>query len=105
MGVASLIIGIIAFLVSFIPLVGFLGAILAFVGLILGIVGTVQKAKAGESKGASITGVVFNCLAFVICIVWLLVFAEAADELSHYDSYDSYNYDDDYDFDDDDFDF
>lgn len=70
MGVASLVIGIIAVLLGFIPFCGIIALIPAIVGVILGIVDWVKKSKQGQPKGMSIAGTILSIIAVVIIIVW-----------------------------------
>ncbi len=63
-GIAALVVGIVALLISWIP---FLGLLLAIVALVLGIIG-IRKASRGQAtnKGMAITGVVTGGLALLI---------------------------------------
>ena len=101
MGIASLVLGIISLIVSFIPCCGALAIIPAIIGLILGIVEVVKKNKAGEPKGKGIAGIVLSAIAMVIIIVWFFVIGVAssstASDFEHIsNSLDSYYYDYDY---------
>ncbi len=69
MGIASLVLGIIAFIIAVTFVLAPLGAILAVVGLILGIVDAVKKGKAGQKKVISIVGLVICAIMFVILVV------------------------------------
>jgi len=76
MGVASLVIGLVSFFVSLIPLCGYVASIPAITGLILGIVYLVQAKKREDSnKGIGIAGVVFNMIALVILGIYSIAFA------------------------------
>lgn len=70
MGVASLVIGIIAVLLGFIPFCGIIALIPAIVGVVLGIVDWVKKSKQGQPKGMSIAGTILSIIAVVIIIAW-----------------------------------
>lgn len=70
MGIASLVIGIIAVLLGFIPFCGIIALIPAIVGVILGIVDWVKKSKQGQPKGMSIAGTILSIIAVVIIIAW-----------------------------------
>lgn len=106
MGVASLVLGIISLLTSWIPFVCFLAFILAVIGLILGIVDSVKKSKANDrKKGISIAGLIISAIAIPIIIIMSFVsigifIAIIEDEYSNYnyDYYDDY-YNDYYDYD------
>lgn len=79
MGIASMVIGIIAVILAFIPCPT---AILLFVpvlvGLVLGIVDVVLKSKKQKPKGCGIAGIVMNAIALINIIFWCFVFAAAA---------------------------
>jgi len=80
MGVASLVIGIIAIIASFVPLCGTWALLPAIVGLVLGIVEVVTKSKKKEPKGMGIAGIVLNPLAIIIIILWWVAVGAAASE-------------------------
>lgn len=77
MGLAAMIIGIIAVVLGFIPFCGYFALLPAIVGLILGIVDVKQKSKAKQPKGQGMAGIVLNAVAIVVILVWTLVFATA----------------------------
>ena len=78
MGIASLVIGIVAAIVAFIPFCGYLALIPALVGLALGIVDVVLKKKKQAPTGISFAGVILNAVAILIIIVWTLIIGAAA---------------------------
>lgn len=73
MGVAAMVLGIIAILLACVPYCNYIGIILAIVGLILGIVDAVKKSKTGESKGMAVTGIVLSAITLVIAIAWIVL--------------------------------
>ena len=77
-GIAAMVVGIVALLLCWIP---FLGLVLAIVALVLGIVG-IRKASRGEAtnKGMAITGVVTGGLALLGGILSVLFFLFIAEE-------------------------
>jgi len=76
MGLAAMIIGIVAVVLGIIPGCGLVfGLPPAIVGLILGIVDVKNKSKAQQPKGMGMAGVVLNAVAIVFIIVWTLIFA------------------------------
>lgn len=79
MGIASMIIGIIAVVLVFIPCPT---AVLLFlpvlIGFILGIVDVALKSKQGLPKGCGIAGIVMNSIALIVIILWCFVFGAAA---------------------------
>ena len=78
MAVASMVLGIIALIFGFIPV---LGAFIAFpcfaVGLPLGGVSFYQSKKAGAGLGMPIAGLATNAVALVIVVLWIVVLAAA----------------------------
>ncbi|SDZ95339.1 hypothetical protein SAMN05216349_10311 [Oribacterium sp. KHPX15] len=72
MGVASLVLGIIAIIFNFIPIpgMGWLSTILAIIGIILGALGRKDPAKAGISTAGmvcSIIGLVISLIFYIAC--------------------------------------
>ena len=100
MGIASLVLGIVAIVIGWIPFICFIAFILAVVGLILGIVDTIKKNKNNDSKrGLSIAGLIVSAISIptiiITCIVSLGIFAAMiTDDIEYYDKYyDDYYYD------------
>ena len=56
MGIAALVIGIVAVIIGFIPGCGIIALLPAIVGLILGIIEVKKKSKAGQPKGKGMAG-------------------------------------------------
>ena len=81
MGVASLVLGIVALVVAWIPCVGAYALVFSIVGLILGAVGIAVAKKKGQGKGLSIAGLVCNVIATAIAVIWCVVMAKATSEL------------------------
>lgn len=75
LGIAGMIIGIIALLLSCILIGGFIG----IVGLILSIVGVSQKNK---KTGMAVAGIVLNAVAIVIMIIMFVVAGSDSDNAS-----------------------
>jgi len=78
MGIASMIIGIIAVIIAFIPCVGGIAFLPAIVGLVLGIVDVVQSRKKELPAGKGIAGIVCNAVAIVVIILWSVIFVGAS---------------------------
>jgi thiamine transporter ThiT len=72
MGTAAMVLGIIALVLSFIPIIGMVSWILAPLAIILGIIG-MQRVP----KGTAIAGLVTGGIALVICLLWALAFGAA----------------------------
>ena len=69
MDIASLVLGIVSLLFSFIPYCNYFMIIPAIVGLILGIIDVSQKSLLEMPKGIGITGIILNALALLIMII------------------------------------
>lgn len=83
MAVAGLVLGIIALLTSFLPIINNFAALLAVLGLIFGIVGLVGVLKGKKSgKGMAIAAVVLNAVAVVIVLATQSMYGAALDEAS-----------------------
>lgn len=81
LGIASLVLGIVAIVGSWIPILNNISFLLAIIGLILGIVGifSIRKGKVG-GKGLTIAAIVINVIAIVIVVCTQWVFGKALDE-------------------------
>ena len=75
MGTASLVIGIIAIIFGFIPVVNYFVLLPAILGLILGIIDISIKVKQNKPKSESICGVVLNGLAIFVIAAWTIAIA------------------------------
>lgn len=58
LGIAGLVCGILAAIISFVPCLGMYALIPGVVGLVLSVVSVIQAGKAGASKGMAIAGIV-----------------------------------------------
>jgi hypothetical protein len=83
MGVASMVIGIVALLVGFIPFCGAWAVLPAVVGIALGIAELIVKTKRNEGKGMAIAGLVLNPLAIIVIVIWWVIAAMAAHEATN----------------------
>ncbi|MCH7231045.1 DUF4190 domain-containing protein [Glycomyces sp. L485] len=78
--VTALVLGILALVLAFIPLVNVVSFVLGPLAIIFGIVGLVAGRRRGTGKGMSIAGIVMGALALVIGIVmYVLVFNVASE--------------------------
>ena len=71
LGLAALIVGIVAFVGAFIPLFNYAAGFIAVVGIVLGIIALVL---ARRPKGAAITGLVLSVLALILSVVLAIVY-------------------------------
>ena len=67
-GTAALVMGIIALVCSFIPVIGLLSWLLAPAAIVTGAIGMGK-----EPRGSAIAGLVTGGIALVICILWVVV--------------------------------
>lgn len=82
LAIASLVLGIIALLLSWVPIINNLAAVLAVVGLGLGIP-ALLRARRGthEGRGMSIAGLVTSALALVVVLATQALYTEVIDEV------------------------
>lgn len=66
MGVASLVLGILSLIMSFIPGVSLVGLIVSVIGVVLGALGRKVPEKAGIATG----GLVCSIIALILCAVF-----------------------------------
>lgn len=81
--IIGLVLGIIALITSFLPIINNGSAILAFIGLIcsvVGVVGTMRKKKSG--KGLAIVALIINILAIAIVVGTQSMYSSALDKAS-----------------------
>ena len=77
LGVAALILGILAVVCSFIPCFSFWAIVLGVIGIILGAVGLSKAKKGGGSKGLPKSGLILSIIGTAIAVVWIVAFAGA----------------------------
>jgi biopolymer transport protein ExbB/TolQ len=77
LGIAALILGIVSFVVSFIPCIGLLAIIPGIVAIILSIVALSQAQKENAAKGIVIAALIISILGTSIAILWSVFFASA----------------------------
>lgn len=81
MAVASLVLGIVAAALSWVPIVNNLAFLVGLVGLVLGIVAIVGCGRKGKSgKGLAIAGVVLGVVALVVVLATQSAYTAAIDE-------------------------
>ena len=73
MGIATLVLGIVSFILGFIPFCGIIALIPAIIGIVLGIVDLVKRSKEGTPKGVSIAGIILSAFAVIFIIFWVIV--------------------------------
>lgn len=83
LGIASLVLGVLAFIVSLIPCAGVVGMPVGGLGLLLGIAGLiVALARQGRGIGFPIAGSAVSLLALIIALFWLGVLDSISKPLS-----------------------
>lgn len=82
LGTTGFILGLIGLIFSPIPFIGVVAWPLVILGLIFAAVGLhrVSKGKA-TNKGLSIAGIVTSIVGLIVCIVWVVVFNKAVDDV------------------------
>ena len=82
LGVAGMIIGIVALIWAIIPVVGAAALWVAIIGLVLSLIGFFM-ARSGQNpkKGMIVTGLVLNVLALGVAIFWVYSIASVANEV------------------------
>lgn len=74
LGVAALVLGLVALVFAWIPIANYFGMFIGLVGLVLGIVGLLIK---NRSKGLTIAGAAISALALILAIIMAVVYATA----------------------------
>jgi len=82
MGIAALVLGIIAAPLAFIPCTAVFAWVPAGLAIIFGAVGLSQAKKGGGKTGLPIAGLVIGVISLIIVICWMVLFAEAVSEVS-----------------------
>ncbi len=83
MGIASMVIGIVSAIFSFIPCVNIYALIPSIVGLVLGIVDVVLKKKNNVGGiGMGVAGIVLNGIAVILAIILYASFYAAVSAIS-----------------------
>lgn len=80
LGIAGLILGIIAIPLAILGCTSVLGLVLGVAGVILGAVGLSQATKSNGTKGLPTAGLVVSILGTAIALMWILFFARIAHE-------------------------
>ncbi|NEK59185.1 DUF4190 domain-containing protein [Geodermatophilus sabuli] len=82
LAIASMVLGIIALLLCWIPIINNLAAVIAVVGLGLGIPALIRARRGTHNgTGMAITGLVTSVLAIVLVILTQMLFVKAIDEV------------------------
>lgn len=82
MSIVGIVLGGLALLLSWIPVVNNLAAILALVGLVLGIIGLVQAIRRKGPKALSVVALVLSGLSLVIVVATQALYGAVLEEVS-----------------------
>lgn len=82
MGIASMVIGIVALMIGFVPFCGTWAIIPASAGIGLGIADVIVRSKRGQPKGMAIAGLILNPLAVIVIIIWWATALAAANQVA-----------------------
>lgn len=81
LGITSLVLGILAILTSFLPIINNGAFILALLGLVFGIAGIISTRKGKKGgKGIAIAGTILNILSLIIVLATQSMYSAAIDE-------------------------
>lgn len=81
MGIASLVIGIVGLIMSFIPCIGTYAFLPVIAGLVLGIIDMKQQKQKKQPHGISVAGIVLNAVALIIIIIMYMWVSSTVDNL------------------------
>ena len=84
LGIAGLILGIIAFPVAFIPCIGIFALIPGVLGIILSIIAYSQANRVDAAKGLIIAALVISIIVTCVASIWVLFLSTAANEGNRY---------------------
>lgn len=79
MDIASLVIGIIAVIIGFIPCLQVFVILPAVIGLVLGIVSFVRKRQVEEPAGMALTGIILNAAPLIVMAILALFLGVSSD--------------------------
>ena len=81
MGIAGMVLGILAVIFAVIPIFGWIISIpCLMVGLPLSIIGFTQNRKRGRGYGMAIAGIITNIVAIAVVVLWVVLFVASADD-------------------------
>jgi len=87
MGIAALVLGIISFVVAFIPCVGILALFTAVAAIVLGAIGLSQATRASSHhRGLNIGGLIVGVVALFVSITQIAVIVGLSENADHWSS-------------------
>ncbi len=81
LGIAGLVLGILAAILSFVPCLGMYAIFPGIIGLILSVISIVQANKAGAAKGMAIAGLVCSLVGSSIAVWQYMKIKDGLDQL------------------------
>jgi predicted Zn finger-like uncharacterized protein len=78
MAVTGMVLGIVGFVIGFVPCFGWVGFILGILGCVFASIGLAAAVRTGTGKGMAVAGLVLSILSVVWIPLWLLIFLAAA---------------------------
>lgn len=81
MGIAGLVLGILAAIFSFVPCLGMWAIVPGIIGLILSIIGMRQAGAAGAPRGMAIGGLITSIVGICIAAYWIYAMYFAAEAM------------------------
>ena len=75
MGIAGMILGILAMIVVWIPVIGIVAIPMVTAGLPLSLVGLRRARRDNEGAGMAIAGITLNIVAAAVILLWLVAFS------------------------------
>ena len=85
LGVAALIMGIISFVVAFIPCIGIFAFLTAAIAIVLAAIGISQASRTDSPKGLMVGGLVVAGIALFISIAQIVVIAGLSDKAGYFE--------------------
>jgi len=74
LGIAGLVLGIVAIPMAIIPCTSIFGILLGILGITLSAIGLSQATRAQAPKGLILSGLVLSIIATIIAIIWIAFF-------------------------------
>ena len=81
LGIAGLVLGILAAILSFVPCLGMYAIFPGVIGLVLSVISIVQAGKAGAAKGMAIAGLVCSIVGSSIAVWQYMKIKDGLEEL------------------------
>ncbi|GAA3355918.1 DUF4190 domain-containing protein [Saccharopolyspora gregorii] len=83
LGTAGFVLGLLALLFSFIPIIGLVAWPLSILGLVFGVIGIIRARNGlANNQGMAITGTVLAAIGLLVCFAWVGLFGSAANEVA-----------------------